>query len=195
MGTFLYENWLNIALVLVGATGLVVYLLQQKHKRCAAATKVVLQIDQIEATVNELKGYETLNNEIVYKAKRILDYNSWKEDGYLFYQYLDYDDINLIESFFACAEELEKSRCAICRAMENAWEHKDRVFQNTVGEYARNKETFAQNCAEFRKALDFYAEIFTPGLPISILMQNLKNFRNLSGTTAYKRLKKLSYKK
>ena len=56
--TFLKENWLNLALVVVGASAIIVYLLQKRSEERAAATKVILQIDQIEKNC-DFKG-ETL---------------------------------------------------------------------------------------------------------------------------------------
>ena len=49
--TFLKENWLNLALVVVGASAIIVYLLQKRSEERAAATKVILQIDQIEKNI------------------------------------------------------------------------------------------------------------------------------------------------
>ena len=52
---FIKNNWLNLLLVLVGASAIFVYALQKVNEKKAAATKVLLQVDQIEKTIATLK--------------------------------------------------------------------------------------------------------------------------------------------
>lgn len=195
MVEILCNNWLDILLVLVGTSAIVVYILQKQSERKAAATKVLLQIDQIEKSVTALKSTRPIDNIAVYKAPVLLEHNSWEECGYQFYKHLQRDDIRLIDDFFVCAAELEKSRVAICRSLSVAWEHKDAELQKRIAEIVRNSENISEDIDSFKQSFNPCAELFTADIPIDILLINLKNYRTLSGTTAYKRLQRLSYRK
>ena len=195
--TFLKENWLNLALVVVGASAIIVYLLQKRSEERAAATKVILQIDQIEKNIAVLKAKRLLDNISVYKTPAILEHNSWEECGYQFYKSMGRDDIRLIDDFFACATELEKSRFAICNSLEIAWKHKDAELQARIAEILLRKENNSYNddINTFMSLFNPRPDIFTANLPIDILIENLNKFRVLSGTTAYKSLQNISYRK
>ena len=176
--TFLKENWLNLALVVVGA-------------------KVILQIDQIEKNIAALKAKRSLDNISVYKIPAILEHSSWEECGYQFYKSMGRDDIRLIDDFFACAAELEKSRFAICNSLEIAWKHKDAELQARIAEILLRKENNGYNddINTFISLFNPRPDIFTANLPIDILIENLNKFQVLSGTTAYKSLQNISYRK
>ena len=195
--TFLKENWLNLALVVVGASAIIVYLLQKRSEERAAATKVILQIDQIEKNIAVLKAKRLLDNISVYKAPAILEHNSWEECGYQFYKSMGRDDIRLIDDFFACATELEKSRFAICKSLEVAWKHKDAELQARIAEILLRKENNSYNddINTFMSLFNPRPDIFIANLTIDILIENLNKFRVLSGTTAYKSLQNISYRK
>ena len=195
--TFLKENWLNLALVVVGASAIIVYLLQKRSEERSAATKVILQIDQIEKNIAALKAKRSLDNISVYKTPAILEHSSWEECGYQFYKSMGRDDIRLIDDFFACAAELEKSRFAICNSLEIAWKHKDAELQARIAEILLRKENNGYNddINTFISLFNPRPDIFTANLPIDILIENLNKFQVLSGTTAYKSLQNISYRK
>ena len=195
MLAFLKENWLNLALVLVGASAFMIYVLQKQNEKRAAATKVLLQIDKIEAAVIKLKSNYQITNIAVYKIPVILEYNSWLECGYQFYRSMGRDDINIIDNFFACAAELEKSRLAICHSLAIAWEHKDAELQMAISNITQKKENIDGDIKSFIASFNPRSEIFTANLPIEVLASNLTRFQMLSGTTAYKKLQKISYRR
>ena len=192
---FLKRNWLNLLLVIVGASALLVYLLQKKNEKRAAATKVLLQIDQIEKNVMALKSNREIDNLVVYKIPAILAHSSWAECGYQFYGSMEREDIKLIDDFFACAAELEKSRVAICQSLTTAWGDKDAELQARIADFAVKKENVDENIDAFIAAFNSKPQIFTAKLPTEILLTNINSFQTLSGTTAYKRLQRISYRR
>lgn len=133
----------------------------------------------------------------VYKIPAILEHSSWEECGYQFYKSMGRDDIRLIDDFFACAAELEKSRFAICNSLEIAWKHKDAELQARIAEILLRKENNGYNddINTFISLFNPRPDIFTANLPIDILIENLNKFQVLSGTTAYKSLQNISYRK
>ena len=192
---FIKNNWLNLLLVLVGASAIFVYALQKVNEKKAAATKVLLQVDQIEKTIATLKTIKEIDNVSIYKIPMILLHNSWEECGYQFYGSMGRDDIRLIDEFFSCAAELEKSRAAICHAIAVAWEHKDAELQAKIAELISEKRDIEAELAPFCSSFYNRSDVFTARLPLEILLTNLNGFKSLSGTTAYKRLQEISYRK
>lgn len=192
---YLINNWINLALVVVGASAFITYLLQNRNEKKSAATKVLLQIDQIEKTVMALKSKRQIDNIAVYKTPVILEHSSWEEYGYQFYGKMGRDDIKLIDDFFSCAAELEKSRAAICHSLTIAWEHKDAELQARIAEISFSKEKIGEDDIASFSPFESCSHIFTPDISIDILLSYINRYRALSGTTAYERLKKISYRK
>ena len=78
------ENLINIALVIVGATAFITYILENKRKVKTAATLIVKQIDEIENAVKGLATSEQINGAVIYKSKQILSENYWQKYRHLF---------------------------------------------------------------------------------------------------------------
>lgn len=192
---FVRSNWLDLGLLLVGFFAFVVYLLQKRDEKKAAATKVILQIDHIENIISELKSKHSLDNITIYKIPIILENDRWEECGYLLYRNISGCDIKLVDDFFSCAAELEKSRAAICHSMLVAWEHKDAEVQAKIAESINCNDGERKKVEDSISLFESCDHIFTGGLPIKIIENNLSNIRYLSGTTAYKKLQKISYRK
>lgn len=186
--------WSDVFLIAVGFIALVVYAMQKRDQKRAAATMLKSQIDSIEDIVKELKNKEAMTNVVVYRTPVIISRNYWEESKHLVIKELGVDGVKLLEEFYRQTEQLEKSRAAICHELVTAWEHKDFIIQEKnyelVGDVSQErKKQIKSNIEKFK--LD--SDVFIPALPFNILADNLKNFRLLSGTTAYDKLSKLSY--
>lgn len=186
--------WSDVFLIAVGLSALIVYKIQKRDQKRAAASLLKSQIDSIEGIVKELKGEEQLSNVIVYKTPVIISRNYWEESKHLLIKELGIDGARLLEEFYRQAEQLEKSRAAICHALTNAWEHKDLIIQEkyfAISEEAdtAKKQQISDNINNFKNISD----VFTADLPIVIMFNNLRNFRLLTGTTIYNKLSSISY--
>ena len=95
---------------------------------------------------------------------------------------------------FRSAEEIEKFRRAICHELVVAWEHKDYILQEHIAEImSLTEEQRVKALEEFNDQFESNPKIFSPNLPITILVSNLSQFRYLLGTSAYEKLRKISY--
>lgn len=190
----LLDNWSNLGLIIVGTFALVVYKLQKQDRIKSTATLLKGQIDLIEDIVKEIKSYDIINNIIVYKMRVILPKSYWEESKFLLVRELGADHVQILEEFYRQAEQLEKSRAAICHELVAAWEHKDAVLQEKY--YQLNgditEEERQKICEHIRRYVD-YSELFTPELPIKIFRKNIESFRFVSGTIAYEKLSRISY--
>lgn len=186
--------WSDVFLIAVGFIALVVYTMQKRDQKRAAATLLKSQIDSIEDIVKELKSKEQLTNVVLYRSPVIITRNYWEESKHLLIKELGIDGVKLVEEFYRQTEQLEKSRAAICHELITAWEHKDFIIQEKyyelVGDLQKEeKNKISNNINNF----EMNDDLFKAGLPINILLDNLRDFRPLSGTTAYDKLSKLSY--
>ena len=117
------------ALVMIaGFSAIVIYWHQRKAKVKTAATVILSQIDSIEATVIGLQKNQK-TNVTIYRSKVVLDVNHWVNSKYLLSRKLGGDNVRLIDVFYEQAEEIEKSRSAVCHELVIAWDHKDYFLQ------------------------------------------------------------------
>lgn len=192
-----FEIWsliINGFIAIAGFSAIIIYKAQKRDKIKTAATIVISQIDSIEDVIKDLRSKNPLTNEIVYRSKPILDNNAWSQSKYLLSKRLGGDNVRLIENFYAQAEEIEKSRRAICHELIIAWEHKDYILQKHMADILNlTEEQRGKTLAEFNDKFENNPKIFSPHLPISILVNNLSQFRYLLGTSAYEKLRKISY--
>ncbi len=190
IGSLIINGFIAIA----GFSAIIIYKAQKRDRVKTAATIVISQIDSIEGVIKDLQGNNPLTNEIVYKSKPILDYNVWSQSKYLLSKKLGGDNVRLIENFYAQAEEIEKSRKAICHELIIAWEHKDYILQKHIAEISNlAEEQRLKAMMDFNNRFEGNSKVFSPQLPINILLHNLSQFKCLLGTSAYEKLRKMSY--
>ena len=186
---------INALIMVAGFSAIIIYKVQKRDKIKTAATILISQIDAIESIIKDLRSTNPLTNEIIYKSKVILDRNYWSESKYLLFKKLGTDNVRLIEEFYAHAEYIEKSREAICHELISAWEHKDFILQKFIADYSTYPdEQRSKSLQDLSKNFEASSKIFSPSLPISILVNNLSQFNYLLGTTAYKKLSNISYR-
>lgn len=188
------NNWSNLGLIIVGTFALVVYILQKRDQIKTAATLLKSQIDEIERIVKDLRKYDRLENATIYNLPVILPANYWEEYRHLVVKKVGTDGCNILSEFYRQAEQLEKSRVAICNRLSTAWEHKDMIMQEKLFEISGNisqeeRDNIENNLANYINCND----IFNPKIPIDILFTNLRNFRLISDSITYNTLKKLSF--
>lgn len=185
---------INGLIAIAGFSAIFIYKAQKRDKIKTAATIVISQIDFIENVIKDLRSNNVLTNEIVYRSRPILDDNAWSQSKYLLSKRLGGDNVRLIENFYAQAEDIEKSRRAICHELVVAREHKDYILQEHIAEImSLTEEQRVKALEEFNDQFESNPKIFSPNLPITILVSNLSQFRYLLGTSAYEKLRKISY--
>ena len=186
---------INTLIMVAGFSAIIIYKVQKRDKIKTAATILISQIDAIESIIKDLRSTNPLTNEIIYKSKVILDRNYWSESKYLLFKKLGTDNVRLIEEFYAHAEDIEKSREAICHELISAWEHKDFILQKFIADCSTySDERRSKSLQDLSKNFEASSKVFSPSLPISILVNNLSQFNYLLGTTAYKILSSISYR-
>ena len=200
---WIWGNIFDIALVAVGASAFVTYFLQQKNQRKAAATLILDQIDSIEKTVHNLKedyhhNNKTLDDDSVYLANEIAYKGAWDEYQYLMVKKLSQSELSIIQRFFESAYQIEKARADIVHCFKLGWNNKSMVTYLKYGQFM--DPTFKNNDKTLEELMADYLEktanthSFSPHIAYKALYAELDNYAKLSGTTAYEKLHKMSFR-
>lgn len=198
MLNFIETNWVNMLLVIVGLSAFVIYFWQKRDEKRAAATLVKGQIDLIEERVHDLKSDHQLGNISVYHSKVILQENLWEKYKHLFIKNLQKSDAEIIQRFFDSAEQIESARSDIVKLLKLAWEQKEAVHIETVGQIMRGSQSLEQALPEIQLFQNLYGPFdigYVPDMVTNSLVKYLNDMNMLSGTTAYQKIQNWSYDK
>ena len=196
MVKFIVENWtylIDLLLVIVGLSAFVVYCAQKRAELLSAGTLIIGQIDLVEKNVSVLKNDHQLNNVAVYNSKPIIKENMWEKYKHLFAKRLDGSEYEIVQQFFDYAEQLERSRLDIVFTITNGWKDKSSIEHQVVAQMIRDKLS-VEEIEWFRGAYRPLDLVFTADVITNALTKSLSNFSPLTGTTAYSKIKKKSYK-
>lgn len=204
------ENILDIALVVVGASAFITYILQRKNERKTAAALIVEQIDSIEKIVEDLKDTYLHNNQrlddnTVYLSRQISYDGAWNKYKHLMIKKLSNSEFELLQKFFNSAYQIEKTKSDIVHCFKNGWNHKSLVYQLMNGKF--HDPTYILPAHYTGKAINNEGLIiefdsanantigFNPNIAYQGLYAELNNYSSISGTTAYDKLLKLADRK
>lgn len=202
-----WANLFDIALVAVGASALIIYYLQKRNEYRAAATLIIGQIDSIEEQISELKHKPQLNNDVMYYVKAIFEENMWEKYRHLFVKKLSAPEYQLIQSFFDNAGMLERVRSEIVDMITTSWHEKSAASHHIIASILNEKSQLGCSATKeqidkiiariemFKKDFSECDTSFTPNISIASLMVSLNNYYPVSGTTAYQKLKNISFDK
>ena len=187
--------WKDFLVILVGALAYLVYRMQKRDERRSAATMVVCQIDIIEKRVANLKDDRQRGNIAIYHSKRIINDNLWEKHKHLLIKSFTVPEYDLVQRFFDQATQLEDARKAVIANLTSNWDSKATVLQENVAkiilENSKNREKILE---KFLNEFNSRGDTFSPTQIGRLLETALENQIMLSGTTAYQKLHKQSYR-
>lgn len=106
---FISENWLDILLVIVGASAFVIYWLQERRKVSEAASLIIMQIEDLHKRIPEINSFIVdgkLNDGAFYESQLLLKTDYWNEHKHYFVRKIDSFSFSLFDSFYDCASEI-----------------------------------------------------------------------------------------
>ena len=109
IGNFIGTNWLNILLVVVGASAFFVYLAQERRKVSEAASLIVMQVEDLQQRIREIGSYITegiLNDTAFYESQMLFKTDYWNQYKHYFIRKLDSFSFNTFDEFYNCATEI-----------------------------------------------------------------------------------------
>lgn len=193
---FILKDWSNLLLVGVGLSAFIVYFIQKRDKKRAAAMIIKGQIDSIEKCLMDLKSDYQLNNISIYHSKIILKDNFWEKYKYLLLNNFSQSEVSCIQDFFDAAEHIEFARSNIVNMMKLSWENKARVEMDVIGAYIKempNMERTNPVIQQFEMCYRPFDIGYVPDFVFNTLVKQLNDINVLSGTTAYQKIQRISY--
>lgn len=106
---FLIDNWLNLLLVIVGASAFITYWLQGRQKISEAASLIVMQVEDLQKRMREIKTYISegqLNGTAFYESQVLFKTDYWDKYKHYFIRRLDPFSFGTFDEFYSCASEV-----------------------------------------------------------------------------------------
>ena len=74
IANFVSKNWIDILLVIVGASAFIIYWVQERRKISEAASLIVLQVEELQTSIAEVGSYISegkLNDGAFYESQML----------------------------------------------------------------------------------------------------------------------------
>lgn len=87
IGGFISINWLNILLVVVGASAFFIYWVQERRKVSEAASLIVMQVEDLQKRIREIGSYISegiLNDTAFYESQILFKTDYWNQYKHYF---------------------------------------------------------------------------------------------------------------
>jgi len=109
ISNFINENWLDILLVIVGASAFIIYWVQERHKISEAASLIVLQVEELQTRIAEIGTYISegkLNDSAFYESQILFKTDYWDKHKHFFVRKMDSFSFKMFDDFYNCASEI-----------------------------------------------------------------------------------------
>ncbi len=109
MGGFISTNWLDILLVIVGASAFFIYWAQERRKVSEAASLIVMQVEDLLKRIREIGSYISegnLNDTAFYESQILFKTDYWNQYKHYFIRKLDSFSFNTFDEFYNCVAEI-----------------------------------------------------------------------------------------
>lgn len=188
--------WKDFLVIFVGLLAYLVYYRQKRDERRSAATMVVCQIDIIQKRVSSLKDDRQRGSIAVFHSKTIINENLWEKHKHKLIKTLTTPEYDLVQQFFDQAVQLEDARKAVIANLNNNWNCKTSALQDRIAEInlENNQKNLQKKIEQFVHSFEPMGYTFDPRQITLLLETALENQIILSGTTAYQKLHKQSYR-
>ncbi|OUP23424.1 hypothetical protein [Gemmiger sp. An194] len=158
IGEFVCANWLNILLVVVGASAFFVYWAQERRKISEAASLIIMQIEDLQKRIREIGSYISegiLNDSAFYESQILFKTDYWNQYKHYFIRKLDSFSFNTIDEFYNCATEILEQQELMKSLQKNYFFYTQQMIIQMEGIavlQALNSST--QNPADFSAAVN-----------------------------------------
>lgn len=102
----MWEIIFNIALIVVGGFALLIYWLQERRKISEAASLIVMQVEELQKRMREIKTYiydGQLNAIAFYESQLLFKTDYWDKYKHYFIRKLDSFSFGTFDEFYSCA--------------------------------------------------------------------------------------------
>lgn len=138
---FLFGNWASLMLIIVGASALLVYILQERKKETEAASVVIQQIDELQERIKEIQSFivnDQLSETAFYESQIILDENYWNKYKHYFVRKMGSKSYRSINSLYEYALEIKEQQLLMKNLQKNFFFVKQQAFLTLETHYIVN---------------------------------------------------------
>ena len=155
---FVCVNWLNILLVVVGASAFFVYWAQERRKISEAASLIIMQIEDLQKRIREIGSYISegiLNDSAFYESQILFKTDYWNQYKHYFIRKLDSFSFNMIDEFYNCATEILEQQELMKNLQKNYFFYIQQTLMQMEGNaILQSLNSSAQNPNDFNLALN-----------------------------------------
>ena len=109
IANFVSKNWIDILLVIVGASAFIIYWVQERRKISEAASLIVLQVEELQTSIAEVGSYISegkLNDGAFYESQMLFKTDYWDKHKHYFVRKMDSFSFRMFDEFYNCASEI-----------------------------------------------------------------------------------------
>lgn len=161
---FIKNNWSNIALIIVTATALVVYVLQERKKITEAAALIRIQIDELQKGISEIDSYIVngqLNSTSFYESQLLYNENYWEKYKHCFVKKIDSKDFASISKLYEYASEIQEQQLLMKNLQKNFFYLNQQALSNLETSEAIKNFTFQSNAQLINECIDAISKKIT----------------------------------
>lgn len=182
-----------------------IYLNKGSKEITARAKTIYFQIKEIESNFDFIAGNVANNNFLqsneMYKSKIIFEINYWEKNKTFISRKLSFDDINLIDNFYSDASAIKKEQSNVSKLFFSTIKIMQKTnYKNQLNEIyniinPNDDEEFAKlkkTLTSISKKSDIIPNEYLPNIHNIIIQERIRNFRKITGTPTYEKIKKLA---
>lgn len=188
---------------LAAISAFIVYRVKQVSSIRNSSNIIMLQVKEIEENIRyimkECIQSGMINEQQMFNSKLVYEENYWDKYHHELFKYIDYDDYNIISSFYKNASVLRKIQVDVKQFSLFSLQAKAMNYYNIIyGDGCRNPNVISYPNIMSDVSARFNAMAPKPFIPLHygiFLSKYVGEFSPLTGTSAYEKLKKLAAKK
>lgn len=186
IGDFIVTNWLNILLVVVGASAFFIYWAQERRKVSEAASLIVMQVEDLQKRIREVGSYITegiLNDTAFYESQMLFKTDYWNQYKHYFIRKLDSFSFNTFDEFYNCATEILEQQELMKNLQKNFFFYTQQaLMQMEENAVVQSLKLCSQNPVDVNEAVKGLVATIPDGMN-SEQKQSVENMLKHFGTT------------
>lgn len=195
-----FANIMQLFIAFFGSAAFLTYWWQKREQIKTAATLIINQIDDAEYVICLMKEPQNKANDVLCRTPEIIGENYWDKYKVLFIKRFRNSEIEVFEKYYGTICQIQKGKDVVMSALDSflKWhslEHN--VFQKEMSDLKASGEInlLQQKENATKIFLEEHVTLFQSQIGVAMMEQGLSDFYSIKGTTAYKALEKMSYRR
>lgn len=135
---FIAKNWIDILLIVVGASAFVTYWLQERRKVSEAASLIVLQVEDLQNRIAEIRAYiveDKLNESAFYESQTLFKTDYWDKHKHYFIKTMDTFSFKTFDDFYKCASDILEQQQLMKNLQKNSFYLTQQMLMQSETQY------------------------------------------------------------